>query len=176
MPRYIAFLRGINVSGQKLIKMEVLKTYFQLPGFGNIVTYIQSGNVLFDTHDTDVNGLRSLIEKQLSAQLGYEVPVVLRNLDEMRVVIEKNPFMEQMDVPGKKLYVVFLSGVPDMGLHSSIDAYKNAQEELIILGSEVFILTDGIGNSKLTITLFEKKLGHTATMRNWATVNKVVGL
>lgn len=176
MPRYIAFLRGINVSGQKLIKMEVLKTYFQLPGFENIVTYIQSGNVLFDTQETDVIGLGSLIEKQLSTQLGYEVPVVLRDLDEIAAVIEKNPFREQMDIPGKKLYVVFLSGTPEVGLHVSIDAYKNAQEEVIILDSEVFIRTDGIGNSKLTITLFEKKLGHTATMRNWATVNKVVKL
>ncbi len=164
------------MSGQKLIKMEVLKTYFQLPGFENIVTYIQSGNVLFDTQDTDVNGLRSLIEKQLSAQLGYEVPVVLRNLDEMAAVIEKNPFGAQMEVEVKKLYVVFLSGVPEVGLHGAINAYKNAQEEVIILGSEVFIMADGIGNSKLTITLFEKKLGHTATMRNWATVNKVVKL
>ncbi|MCD6010554.1 MAG: hypothetical protein K0Q79_416 [Flavipsychrobacter sp.] len=174
MIRYVAFLRGINVSGQKLIKMEALRQYFELPGFKNIVTYIQSGNVLFDSKETDADKLVVKIEKQLAKQLGYEVPVVIRSLDEIKDVIRKNPFQKEMEE--RKLYVHFLSGAPDKALHSSLEAYKSAGEDYKIIGKEMYFLAPGMGNSKLTNTLIERKLGVTTTARNWATINKVLTL
>lgn len=176
MMRYVAFLRGINVSGQKLIKMEVLRQYFELPGFKNIVTYIQSGNVLFDSKEVDEAKLLTKIEKQLVKQLGYEVPVVLRSIDEMRAVIGRNPFKDEPADSVRKLYVHFLSGVPEKLLHGSLDRYKSDQEEIKIVGREMYFLAPGFGNTKLTNSVIEKKLGVTATARNWATVNKVVTL
>lgn len=174
MIRYVAFLRGINVSGQKLIKMEALRQYFDLPGFQNVVTYIQSGNVLFDTKEADADKLLMKIEKQLAKQLGYEVPVVIRSLDEIKDVIKKNPFQKEM--AERKLYVHFLSGAPDKALHSSLEPYKSAGEDYKIIGKEMYFLAPGMGNSKLTNTLIERKLAVTATARNWATVNKVLAL
>src|ERR1035437_5125901 len=92
--RYIAFLRGINVSGRKLIKMDALKQHFELPGFKNIVTYIQSGNVLFDTQETEEAKLRTKIEKQLALKLGYEVPAILRSTADIKSAINNNPFRD----------------------------------------------------------------------------------
>jgi uncharacterized protein (DUF1697 family) len=176
MIRYVAFLRGINVSGQKLIKMEALRQYFELPGFKNIVSYIQSGNVLFDSKETDEAKLLAKIEKQLAKQLGYEVPVVLRSVAEMKEVIGGNPFKDEPADSVRKLYVHFLSGAPDKAQHSCLDSYKSDQEEIKIVGREMYFLAPGFGNTKLTNSLIEKKLGVTATARNWATVNKVVTL
>jgi uncharacterized protein (DUF1697 family) len=175
MVRYVAFLRGINVSGQKLIKMEVLRQYFEMPGLKNIVTYIQSGNVLFDAKETDAVKLRTKVEKQLAKQLGYEVPVILRSLDEIRQVIKSNPFNKAV-VEGKKMYVYFLSDAPGVALHASLAPYTNEEEELKIINKEAYLLTAGIGNSKLSNALLERKLGIVATARNWATVNKVLEL
>lgn len=174
MKRYVAFLRGINVSGQKLIKMEELKKHFEMPGFRNIVTYIQSGNVLFDSKETDTSKLRLKIERQLTKQLGYEVPTIVRSLDEIASVIKKSPFTD--GVGDGKLYVHFLSNEPRKGQQSALDPYKAENEELKIIGREVYLLTDGYGSSKLTNILIEKKLSVTATTRNWATINKVLEL
>ncbi len=174
MIRYVAFLRGINVSGQKLIKMEALRQYFELPGFKNIVTYIQSGNVLFDSKETDKGKLLAKIEKQLVKQLGYEVPVVIRSTEEIKEVIKKNPFEKEMNE--RKLYVHFLSAAPDKVVHSSLEPYKSPGEDYKIIGKEMYFLAPGMGNSKLTTTVIERKLGVTATARNWATINKIPAL
>lgn len=174
--RYVAFLRGINVSGQKLIKMEALKQHFEMPAFKNVVTYIQSGNVLFDTKETEDSKLRSKIEKQLLLKLGYAVPVILRSVDEIKEVIKASPFRDPQKGTTQKLYVAFLSAAPAASLHSTLDIYKNETEEVKIVGRELYIVTGGIGNSKLSLNLIEKKLGVAATMRNWATVNKVLEL
>lgn len=176
MIRYVAFLRGINVSGQKLIKMEALRQYFELPGIKNIVTYIQSGNVLFDSKETDESKLQANIEKQLIKQLGYSVPVVLRSLDEIKKVISNNPFRKEAEDGVRKLYVYFLSGAPGTELYEALDRYKSEKEEIRIIGRELYFLAPGFGNTKLTNSVIEKKLGVTATARNWATVNKVVTL
>jgi uncharacterized protein (DUF1697 family) len=174
--RYIAFLRGINVSGQKLIKMEALREYFQLPGFKNIVTYIQSGNVLFDTNAKDEEALRKKIEKQLQAKTGHQVTVVLRTVDEMREVISGNPFKNVAPDDSRKLYITFLSQIPDRSLHSALDTYAGEGEEFHINGREVYILTGGYADTKFSNTFIEKKLRVAATTRNWATVNKVIEL
>lgn len=176
MIRYIAFLRGINVSGQKLIKMEALKQYFEMPGFKNVATYIQSGNVLFDSKETDAEKLRLKIEKQLAKQLGYDVPVVLRSIEEIKTVIKNSPIKPPAADSKQKLYVHFLSAVPVKGLDAALQAYRGAEEQIIIKGKEAYLLSISYGNTKLTNTLIEKKLGVTSTARNWATVNKVTML
>ncbi len=176
MTRYIAFLRGINVSGPKLIKMEELRKHFEIPGFKNVVTYIQSGNVLFDAKETDTTKLRAKIEKQLAAKLGYEVAVIVRSIDEIKQAIKRNPYPNADEDTERKLYVTFLSDTPDKALHASLDKYKNENEEFRILEREVYLLLVSYGNTKLSNALIEKKLGLCATTRNWATLNKILEL
>lgn len=175
MPRYVAFLRGINVSGQKLVKMEALKKYFEIPGIKNVVTYIQSGNVVFDA-SLSSGKLSDKIEKLLSTQLGYQVPVVLRTIAEMESVIDRNPFPISELPDGAKLYVYFLSGIPESSLIDSLNSYLGAGETFKVVGQELFFVSQAYGNTKLTISVIERKLGVIATARNWATVNKVIGL
>jgi uncharacterized protein (DUF1697 family) len=174
MNRYIALLRGINVSGQKLISMAELKEHFKLPGFQNVVTYIQSGNVLFDSKETDTAILREKIEKQLQKKLGYAVTVVLRSTEAIRHVVQNNPFTGSLE--GRKLYVTFLASEPSKGAYDALKGYLNEYEEVQISGTEVYIITNGYGDTKLSNTLIEKKLGIPATTRNWNTVNKVLAL
>src|SRR5690349_4856769 len=106
--RYVAFLRGINVSGQKIIKMEELREHFKQPGFSNIATYIQSGNVLFDTKETDAETLRAKIEKNLAKKLGYSVTVIIRSQAELEEITKTCPFSDT-ELTGKaKIYITML--------------------------------------------------------------------
>jgi uncharacterized protein (DUF1697 family) len=175
MARYVAFLRGINVSGQKLIKMEALRGHFIMPGVTNISTYIQSGNVLFDAKTNDTAALTQKIEKQLLKQLGYAVTVVTRSAEEMRAIIETNPFSED-EVNGRKLYVTLLANAPGKEEQKKLASFNTETEETRVIGKEVYLLTAGYGDTKLSNTFIEKKLGTTATTRNWATMNKLLAL
>lgn len=174
--RYIALLRGINVAGQKLIKMDALKLHFEMPGFSNIVTYIQSGNVLFDSKETDTSKLCKKVEKQLAAKLGYDVPVVIRSLGEIQTAIKNNPFTKLKESDTRKLYIVYLSDAPSAAALEFLKPYTSDTEELKLIDRELYIVTEGIGNSKLTLNIIEKKLGVTGTMRNLATSNKILTL
>lgn len=175
MNRYIAFLRGINVSGQKLIKMDELKRYFQLPGFENVVAYIQSGNVLFSTNETDVPLLNKLIEDTLQSKLGYKVSIIIRILKDIEGIIANNPFKELMNNDNRKLSVTFLSDFPKDEKITELPI-KSGNDELCLIKKEVYILYESYGNSKLSNTFIEKKLGVSATTRNWATLNKIVSM
>ena len=174
MKRYAAFLRGINVSGQKLIKMELLKEMMAMPGVKNVVTYIQSGNIAFDAKEADNEQLALKIEKKLHKDLGYHVPVVVRSIEELNEVIAANPFNKQEDGDKRKLYVNFLDKAPEQGAHTLLLPYATADEELAIVNKELYLLLPGAGNTKLNLSLIEKKLGVTATARNWNTVNKMI--
>ena len=125
--RYIAFLRGINVSGQKLIKMEALREYCALPGFDNIVTYIQSGNVLFDARKTGNAVLAGKLEKQLLQCTGFDIPVVVRSLEEIKKVIEKNPFTGP-ETGTDKMYVTFLGTQPHETTLNTLDSFAKENE------------------------------------------------
>lgn len=174
MARYVAFLRGINVSGQKLIKMEALRGHFEIPGLSNISTYIQSGNVLFDAKTTDAAALKQKIEKQLLKQLGYAVTVVLRSTDEIREIIANAPYKDAE--AGRKLYVTMLADAPSTEGQKTLAAFNNDKEETKVIGKAVYLLTAGYGDTKLNNTFIEKKLGTAATTRNWATMNKILAL
>lgn len=146
--------------------------------FKNVVTYIQSGNVLFDTKETDEAALNKKIEKHLHKCLGYEVTVVLRTLDEIAQVVKKNPFSKVVIDKEVQLYVSFLHTEPDKKLTSDLVALKNEHEEFIVNGREVYCLCSkkADGTRLFSNTLVEKKLKMAATTRNWATVNKVLTL
>ncbi len=176
MTRYVALLRGINVSGQKLIKMEELRRHLELPGFSNIVTYIQSGNVLFDTKEKKQDLIRKQIEDQLIVKLGYAVPVIVRSLKEIGEAIANNPFDTPVSGGKARLYVSFLSGLPDEELIKLIEAFSYEAEKIKVVNREAYLLTESYGSTKFPNTFIEKKLGVQSTVRNWNTVNKLTEL
>jgi uncharacterized protein (DUF1697 family) len=174
MPRYIALLRGINVSGQKIIKMVDLKALFEAAGCHSVVTYIQSGNVVFEHVEGDANLMRQHLEAHLKASLGYAVPTLLRTHEALAAIVAKNPFDDQLPEFGKRMYVCFLENAPDASAIAAIAPYSNPEEQLQVHGSEAYVYYDaGLGKSKLTNAIIERKLGM-ATMRNWNTVNTLL--
>ena len=174
MKRYVAFLRGINVSGKKLIKMDVLKGIFVDYEYKNVVTYIQSGNVVFDADPAKAADLRAAIEKMLEKELGFEVVTIVRSIDEIKRAIGNNPFKE---IDGdKKLYITYMSDNPAKENVAELDSALAFGEELHVRGKELFFVTQMYGNTKLSNTFIEKKLNLDATTRNMATTKKVITL
>jgi len=176
MIRYIAFLRGINVAGHNPVKMEDLRSYFSMPGIENVATYIQSGNVLFDSDETNEKLLVKTIETQLRKQLGYDVPVILRMIHDVKKVIKNNPFDTIKTEDKGKLYVTFLSDIPSYDVRGSLGVYSNDAEYARVVNREVYVFSPNYGKTCFSNTFIEKKLGLSATTRNWATVNKIIDL
>ena len=174
--RYAALLKSINVSGQKLIKMEVLKQLFASMGFTNIVTYIQSGNILFDSILESEQQLVKIIDGGLFDGLGYAVTVIVRSVDDLKKCIQQNPFAGLTKDDDRKLSVTFLSCKPLVEKVGALPRKSGETDEVVVLDREAYILYKAYSDSKLSNAYLEKKLGVLATTRNWATVNKIVNL
>jgi uncharacterized protein (DUF1697 family) len=174
MSKYIALLRGINVGGQKIIKMEALRAMFEAAGCTDVQTYIQSGNVVFAHALGDASALRKHLETQLQAALGYAVPTLVRDAAQIDAVVADNPF--PLDLPnfGKKVYVAFFEHAPSQAAIASLLPYVTETERFVMRGSEAYIYYDeGLGKSKFSNAIIERKLGM-ATMRNWNTVTTLL--
>jgi len=162
--RYAGLLRGVNVGGNRKLKMDELRATVEALGFTNVRTLLQSGNVLFDaTKKPDA--------ARLEEALG--TPVLLPTTNDLQGVIDANPFpKEAQDDPGR-LLVVFLSGA--LKDDAVLRKVATAAEKLVVQGHEIYIyFGDGAGRSKLAASLTERKLGVVCTARNWNTVRKLV--
>lgn len=174
MIKYSAFLRGINVGGHRLIKMDYLRQLFTEVGLQKVETYIQSGNVFFESEEKDEQTLVAVIEKHLHNSLGYEVPTFLRTPAQMASVLENYPFATIDDHPNVKIYVAFLATPPPSELAKTLMALSTEWEFMHVHNREVYILLKPFdGKSIFSNNLLEKKLKMLATTRNWATVNKM---
>jgi uncharacterized protein (DUF1697 family) len=172
MKTYISLLRGINVSGQNRIGMPELKRLFESLNLVNVRTYIQSGNVVFDWTEQEPLSLASVIELELEKSLGVSVRVLLREKEEFEKIIGRNPFVNQRKEDPEKLHVTFLSEAPSEINLSKLIPSKDTTDEFIVYGREIYLFCpNGYGRTKYSNTFFERKLGVTATTRNWKTVN-----
>lgn len=173
MTKYIAFLRAINVGG-RVVKMDDLKKMLAMPGFKNIATYIQSGNIVFEHNETDKELLINKIETKLLKALGYEVKTFLKTPGELEMVIRKNPFKRYAE--DMNLHVSFLSGNPESEAVKQLLLLQTEYEQFRFAGSEAYILVKkgAYGETKFSNTFLEKKLNVAATTRNWNTVNKML--
>jgi uncharacterized protein (DUF1697 family) len=176
--KYISILRGINVSSQKKIKMADLKSLYELLGFQNVVTYIQSGNVIFDAPVKNKSDLKKKIVEAIEEKYRFHVPVEIRTNLEIGDIIKNCPFGSvDLGKDGTKVLVTFLSSTPSEDRVSDIQKYVVAPEELVVRGKEVYLYCpDGYGKSKLSNTFLEHKLGVEATTRNWKSVHKLYEL
>ncbi|MGG6312302.1 DUF1697 domain-containing protein [Paenibacillus macerans] len=176
----IALLRGINVGGKNIVKMAELKRSLTDHGFKEVQTYIQSGNILFDSDERE-GELRLRMEQLIRQDFGLDVPVVLRTAAELRAAAAGCPFTAEeisaaeATAAGESLYVAFLSDKPSTEALARFAAYANDKEQFHAAGREVFLLfMDSVRNSKLAANL--QKLDASATVRNWKTVNKLISL
>lgn len=177
MKTYISILRGINVGGRKVL-MSDLKALYEGLKFRDIVTYIQSGNVIFKT-DTKLTGtaLAVKIEQALLKKYAFEIPVIVRSLDEIKQVLAANPFLKDKTVNREKLHVTFLSELPAEERTDSIKDVRFLPDAFVLAGKEIYIHCPvSYGETKLSNKFFESKLKVPATTRNWNTVNKLAEL
>ncbi len=175
MTSYVALLRGINVGGKNKVPMAKLKDVFAGLGHEDVVTYIQSGNVVFTSSVKPDQAARDLAAA-IQQELGLVVPVVLRTRAELARVIKANPYLSSAE-DESMLHVVLLADKPTAAAIAKLDPDRSAPDEFTVKGREIFmLLPNGMGRTKLTIDYFEKRLDTTGTARNWRTVNKLLDL
>ncbi|MEI7725715.1 MAG: DUF1697 domain-containing protein [Bacteroidota bacterium] len=175
MQTYISILRGINVSGYKLIKMNLLKEMFEHLGFENVKTYIQSGNVVFNCNSTETAILGNKIADEILNHFGFEVPVIVLGKDELKKVSAQNTFINERGEDIAKLHVTFLSAEPVVSLMEGIDNMAYLPDEFYLSEKAVYLFCpNGYGNTKLSNNFFENKLKVQATTRNWKTIIELV--
>ncbi|MBX2826811.1 MAG: DUF1697 domain-containing protein [Flavobacteriaceae bacterium] len=171
MKTWIIFLRGINVGGHKKIKMADLRELLVSLGFEAVQTYIQSGNVVLKTSEPDPG---TIIEKGIKDTLGWEVPVFAKAPSEIEAVLAQCPFSEEKKL---KSYFSLLHAVPTSENMEAASAISYPDEEFHITDSCIyFYCATGYGKAKLSNNWFEKKLGVSATARNYRTLTKMLEL
>lgn len=168
MTSYISMLRGINVSGQKPVRMEKLVALYISLGFKRVQTYIQSGNAVFESSADDPAELSRLIEKRLKQSLGFDIPVIIRTAADFRKITQGNPF-NNMD--NSKLHITFLESIPDKADIEEISRARDGSEDFQLSGREVYLYCpNGYGRTRLSNQFLERILKVRATTRNWKTV------
>jgi uncharacterized protein (DUF1697 family) len=177
MHTYIAFLRGINVGGNKIIKMALLKDLLEKLGFGKVVTYIQSGNAVFQSQSEDAADLAAQITAAIKATFGFEVIVFLKSLPELKKIMALNPYADTPLQPEERIYFTLLSGQP-LGEKWAAMVQKNESIDEVTLQDDVaYLYCRGRYNVTLfSNSFFEKQLKLSATTRNLETMAKMVEL
>ncbi|WP_407272801.1 DUF1697 domain-containing protein [Radiobacillus sp. PE A8.2] len=180
MTIYIAFLRGINVGKKNRMKMADLRQRFENIGLHDVQTYIQSGNVIFESEEHE-DELRNRIESEIDATFGAKIPVILRNSEELKALIRKCPFTDdqvrkaERSAVGESLYVSLLLHEPALEKVDDLHDYLFEDELYFLIGRDIYLLFGtSIRNSPLASKV--DKLGVPSTVRNWKTLCKLVSL
>lgn len=174
MLNYIALLRGINVSGKHKIKMAELRDHLSNWGFAEAQTYIQSGNILFQSEELNSSILAERLYQEIKTTYGYEVPILVKNKKEWGTIVKQNPYVKRTDVEIKYCHITLLSESPATEKIELLEKLKPAEEYFQSLGKNIYLhLPKGYGRAKLTNNFIESKLKVQATTRNWKTVLKL---
>ena len=171
--RYIALLRGINVGGNTMIKMTELKSSFEQLGFKNVVSYINSGNLAFDSGKTTEDKLISKIENAIEKDFGLNIQVMVREQAAVDDVLANNPFEGQFE-SHKEMHVLFMKDKMPADKEKQLLEMQTADERFKVSGREIYShLRLGVADSLLGKGFIEKKLKVPITARNWRTVQKL---
>lgn len=171
----ISMLRGVNVGGHKMVKMDALKALYESLGLRDVETYLQSGNAIFRTEGREVARLSKRIESGIQKSFGFHSDVILRTPAELRDVVKRNPFAARRGIDPKRLAVTFLAGDPGQEAREKLLAIKAEPEELRIEDRELYIYyPNGMARPKMTWPIIERALKTSGTSRNWNTVTKLL--
>jgi uncharacterized protein (DUF1697 family) len=183
MPTHVALLRGINLGGHKKVAMAELREVVASLGHADVATYIQSGNVVFSSVESDTAALAAALEEAIMARLGVQSRVVVLSRDELAQVARDNPYPDEPS--HRALHAIFLSGDPGPEVAERVAAaqqqaaQKGSRDSAHVVGRTIFLHTpDGYGRSDLAaalVKLGQKKTDQVSgTARNWATVTKLL--
>jgi uncharacterized protein (DUF1697 family) len=177
MPRCVALLRAINVAGRNMISMAKLREFAEGLGFTNVTTLLQSGNLVFEGKRQSVAALERLLESESAKHFDAAVDYCVRDAAEWEALVAANPFPKEAESDPGHLVVLVLKKAPKADDVQTLRTAIKGSEVIEVVGKQMYaVYPDGIGNSKLTMALIEKKLGTRGTGRNWNTVLKLAAL
>lgn len=177
MTTYISILRGINVSGHSVVKMDALRKLFADLGFQNIQTYIQSGNIVFQDKRTEPQKLENKIAKAITEQFTFDVPVIVKEFIDLKQIIANSSFLTDNTKDIAHLHVTFLAEKPALERFNKIKEEQYQADELHLLDKAIYLYCpNSYSNSKLTNSFFENKLKMKATTRNWKTTTQLIDI
>ncbi|HEY7446607.1 MAG TPA: DUF1697 domain-containing protein [Vicinamibacterales bacterium] len=174
MKTHIALLRGINVGGHKLVAMSDLRALLTKLGFANAQTILQSGNLVFQSESRTGDELERVLEQEARKRLKLEADFIVRTAGEWKKIVEANPFQKEAQRDPGHLLVMFFKSAVDAKSVETLQSAITGSERMSAKGREAYIVyPDGVGRSRFTHSLIEKKLGVRGTGRNWNTVLKL---
>jgi uncharacterized protein (DUF1697 family) len=165
MPRYVAFLRGVNVGG-RTVKKEQLQDAFVLLGFEAVATFKQSGNVIFEASNADASEVKAKVEQKLKSTLGYEVAVFIRTTEDLRAIVALDAFKGQVADGASFLVTLLPTSLHTFPLKLPLNIPKSTAQIIAYKGSELFSVTHGGGEGALPNPFIESKLKVKTTTRN----------
>jgi uncharacterized protein (DUF1697 family) len=170
--KHVALLRGINVGGKARLPMNELSAIFTAAGASNVITYLQSGNVVFESKAPEP--LVAAVTAEIAAVFGYPGRIVLRSASELQAAYQANPFA---GAPAELLHVYFLAGNPGRTAVTMLDPDRSPGDSYVVHGREIYLhLPQGMARTKLTNAYFDSKLNTVSTARNWNTVGKLAAI
>jgi len=174
LPKYIAFLKAINVGGHT-VKMDYLKKLFEQMSFEKVETFIASGNVVFESKSKNVESIKKKLETELERSLGYRVATFIRTTNELKEVSEYKPFKESdLNNAQNCLYIGFLDDQPGKDLSKKVLALSDEANEFHFHNKELYWLCrKNFSDSGITGNKLERALGMSTTVRNSTTINKM---
>jgi len=174
MPKYVAFLRAINVGGH-VVKMDQLRSLFETLGFANVETFIASGNIIFDSKARNTAALERKIEKHLHQELGYAAATFVRTTADLPDIIRYEPFESlELNAEGHTLYIGFLAEQPSEAATEKLRACATEVDLFHVSGREVYWLCrTKFSESQFSGARLEKTLGMPTTLRNSNTIKRI---
>jgi len=177
MTAVIAMLRAVNLGSHNRVRMDALCALCSALKLRDPRTYVQSGNVVFETSERDIAKVARRIEDAMERDFGFRTDVIVRTADEMRDVVARNPFEKRRGLDGKRLLVFFFGKEPGAEAREKIRSIKVNGEELHMDGRELYIyFPDGQGRSKVSTAAIERMLKVAGTGRNWNSVTKLLDM
>jgi uncharacterized protein (DUF1697 family) len=173
--RLVVLLRGINIGSRNRIAMPALREALEDDGFDDVVTYLQSGNVVLSATGAAADAAKRS-ERVIEKSFGLDIDVVVRTRAQLAKVVELDPLGDVAKDP-KRYQVSFLSAKPSAATMRKLEEIAAPSERVVLAGREIYAWhPDGIGRSRLWTLLAGRGLGVTATARNWTTVTKLLEL
>lgn len=177
MKTYISILRGINVGGNRIVKMDALRQMYEAAGFQNVQSFIQSGNVIFTCKDSQAGELAAKISLQIADRFGFTVPVIVIELKDFDKLVSENPFEKEAGRDISYMHVTFLSENPDPEKFGTIRKEYCKRDEYRVSDKAIYLYCpDGYGKTGLTNGFFESLLNVKASTRNWKTTVELLNM
>lgn len=174
---FISILRGINVSGQRVIKISALKKMYENIGFENVQTYLQSGNVIFRSKEKETKVIEEILTSEIKKVFDFVVPVIVLETDTLQTIIQNNPFMHDKQKDDSFFHVTFLAETTVKIDEENIVSKKQNGEEIEFSSNAVYLYCpNGYGRTRLNNNFLESYLNVKATTRNWKTANELLKL